>query len=127
MNDTVIVCRLMDNNGKMNLAKYSLNSWLKIFFPPDIAATLSNSLKNPAASSCADEKLLRVLKNYDPVKDGHFMVEQLPPNSMFFIKGGRLFKKGDKIRKRFKCQEVATGKWFLFSPVYEVEVAGDGE
>jgi hypothetical protein len=99
----------------------------KNIFPPDIAATLSNSLKNPAASSCADEKLLRVLKNYDPVKDGHFMVEQLPADSLFFIRGGRLFKKGEKIRKRFKCLEVATGKWFLFSPVYEVVVAGDGQ
>jgi hypothetical protein len=55
------------------------------------------------------------------------MVEQLPADSLFFIRGGRLFKKGEKIRKRFKCLEVATGKWFLFSPVYEVVVAGDGQ
>ena len=90
-----------------------------------IAVTLSKSLKNPAASSCADEKLLRVLKNYDPVKEGHFLLEQLPPNSFFVIRGGRMFKKGEKIRKRYKCQEVHTGKWFLFSPVYEVVVAGE--
>ena len=89
-------------------------------FPADIAATLTRSLRNPAASSCADEKLLRVLKNYDPVKEGHFLLEQLPPGSLFEIKGKRIFRKGDKIRKRFKCQEVATGKWYLFSPVYEV-------
>ena len=30
-------------------------------------------------------------------------------------------KKGGKIKKRFKCTEVATGKVYLFSPVYEVE------
>ena len=89
-------------------------------FPPDIAATLSRSLQNPAASSCADEKLLRVLKKYDPVKEGHFLLEQLPEGSLFEIKGKRIFKKGEKIRKRFKCQEISTGKWYLFSPVYEV-------
>ena len=92
----------------------------KNIFPADIAATLSRSLHNPAASSCADEKLLRVLKNYDPAKEGHLMVEQLPDESLFFIKGDRVFKKGEKIRKRYKCMELSTGKWFLFSPVYEV-------
>lgn len=89
-------------------------------FPADIAATLSRSLQNPAASSCADEKLLRVLKKYDPVKEGHFLLEQLPEGSLFEIKGKRIFRKGEKIRKRFKCQEILTGKWYLFSPVYEV-------
>ena len=32
------------------------------------------------------------------------------------------FKKNQKIKKRFKCTEVATGKMYLFSPVYEVEL-----
>lgn len=94
-------------------------------FPGDIADTLSRSLQNPAASSCADEKLLRVLKNYDPVKEGSFLLEQLPENSLFEIKGKRIFRKGEKIRKRFKCKEMSTGKWYLFSPVYEVTQVKD--
>jgi SprT protein len=89
-------------------------------FPADIAATLSRSLQNPAASSCSDEKLLRVLKNYDPVIEGHYLLEELPEGSLFEIKGRRIFRKGEKIRKRFKCQELSNGKWYLFSPVYEV-------
>ena len=93
----------------------------KKFFPADVEASLSKTLKNPAASSCADENLLRVLKNYDKKKDGHFFVEQLPAGALFKIKGDRVFKKGEKIRKRFKCQEVSTGKWYLFSGVYEAE------
>ena len=94
----------------------------KEIFPEDIANTLSRSLHNPAASSCADDKLLRVLKKYDPEKDGHVMVEQLAPGSLFKIKGERIFRQGHKIRKRFKCLEIATNKWYLFSGVYEVEV-----
>ena len=97
----------------------------KDLFPDDIANTLSRSLHNPAASSCSDENLLRVLKNYDPVKEGHLMVEQLPAHSFFKIKGNRIFKKGEKIRKRYKCLEVATSKWYLFSGVYEVEVVSE--
>ncbi len=90
-------------------------------FPEDIAATLTRSLQNPAASSCADEKLLRVLKKYDPVKEGFFLLEQLPEAALFEIKGNRIFRKGEKIRKRIKCLELATNKWYLFSPVYEVK------
>ena len=93
----------------------------KKIFPPDVETTLMQTLRNPAASSCGDEKLLRVLKKYDPVKEGHCFVEQLAPGDHFKIKGNRVFKKGEKIRTRHKCREVATGKWYLFSGVYEVE------
>ncbi len=90
-------------------------------FPADIEYELLQSLHNPAASSCAEEGLLRVLRNYDENNGGLQLVEQLAPGSLFRIKDGRVFKKGEKLRKRFKCTEVATGKVYLFSPVYEVK------
>ncbi|MEO6583126.1 MAG: SprT-like domain-containing protein [Ferruginibacter sp.] len=92
----------------------------KNIFPGDIEKTLLKSIKNPAASSCGDENLLRVLKNYNAVQFGILMVEQLEPGALFSINGDRVFKKGQKMRTRYKCQEVVTGKWFLFSSVYEV-------
>lgn len=92
----------------------------KNIFPVDVGATLMSSLKNPAASSCANEKLLRVLKKYDPLKEGVVLLETLAASQLFKIKGERIFEKGEKIRKRYKCKEVSTGKWYLFSPVYEV-------
>ena len=91
-------------------------------FPADIEKELKISLQNPAASSCAEEGLLRVLRNYDDKKPNHHLLEELPAGILFRIRGGRVFKKGEKIRKRFKCLEVATGKLYLFSPVYEVEI-----
>jgi SprT protein len=98
---------------------------LKIFvekniFPTDVQQTLLRSLNNPAASSCGDEKLLRVLKKYDERKEGIYFVEQILEGEKFKIKGNRIFQRGEKIRKRFKCKELATGKWYLFSPVSEV-------
>lgn len=89
-------------------------------FPIDIEKALQKSIKNPAASSCGDEKLLRVLKKYDILKEGIILLEQLQNGTAFKIKGNRIFVKGEKIRKRFKCQEIATKKWYLFSPMYEV-------
>jgi len=43
-------------------------------------------------------------------------------NGLFKIDDGKIFRKGEKQRKRFKCEEVRTGKIYLFSPVYEVEL-----
>ncbi len=94
----------------------------KKIFPTDIEKTLLRSIENPAASSCGDVKLLRVLKNYDKPVEGVVLVEQVADNGLFAIKGERVFKKGPKMRTRYKCQEVATGKWFLFSGLYEVKL-----
>lgn len=107
---------------KNEFSKVLAQFLLKKIFPPDIHKTLLKTLQNPAASSCADESLLRVLKNYDAKKEGVYLVEALPEGAVFKIKGGRIFRKVEKVRKRFKCMEVATGKVYLFSPVYEVEL-----
>ena len=98
---------------------------LKRIFPADIQQTLYRSLQNPAASSCADTALLRVLHQYDVKKEGAILVEALPLGARFTIKGGRIFKKAERVRKRFKCLEEATGKIYLFSPVYEVQIVNN--
>ena len=105
---------------KQNFGNLLLNFVGKNIFPDDVEKALQLSIKNPAASSCGDEKLLRVLKQYDAPKEGVIFIEQLAEGAIFKIKGNRLFIKGEKIRKRFKCKEIATGKWYLFSPIYEV-------
>jgi hypothetical protein len=91
-------------------------------FPTDIESELRLSLKNPAASSCAEDGLLRVLRKYDAKESHYRLVEELLPDALFRIKDGRVFRRGEKLRKRFKCKEVQTGKIYLFSPVYEVEI-----
>ncbi|MBK5272560.1 MAG: SprT-like domain-containing protein [Bacteroidia bacterium] len=91
-------------------------------FPEIIEKELILSLKNPAASSCAEDGLLRVLRKYDAKETKNRLIEELLINSLFRIHDGRIFQKGEKLRKRFKCREVKTGKVYLFSPVYEVEI-----
>lgn len=95
----------------------------KKIFPGNIEKALYNSLQNPAASSCGDEVLLRALREYDANKEGYIFVEQLAEGNYFLLPGDRLFQRGEKLRKRFKCQEIETGKWYLFSSVYEVRPA----
>jgi SprT protein len=91
-------------------------------FPSDIEKELLSSLKNPAATSCAEDGIIRVLRKYDDVKSHNRLVEEIPANNLFRCNDGRVFKKGEKSRKRFKCVEVKTGRVYLFSPVYEVEI-----
>lgn len=93
---------------------------IKKIFPPDIEDELRRTLKNPAASSCAEKELLRILKRYDIGNSHLLLLEQLKQNDLFKIKSGRVFQKGNKVRTRFLCKEVATKKMFLFSPVSEV-------
>ena len=91
-------------------------------FPADIEKELSISLKNPAASSCAEDDLIRVLRKYDSNTNGYRLVEEIPLNSLFKLDDGKIFRKGEKQRKRFRCEDMKTGKVYLFSPVFEVEL-----
>ena len=90
-------------------------------FPDDIKRSLLDSLHDPAASSCSDENLLRVLKRYDEKETHLVFVEQIPEGSLFKTHDGKVFRKGEKIRKRYRCEEIKTKKIYLFSPIYEAE------
>ncbi|MDO9374681.1 MAG: SprT-like domain-containing protein [Ferruginibacter sp.] len=107
---------------KNEFSKVLAQFLLKKIFPADINKALLQTLQNPAASSCADTSLLRALHKYDHKDEGVQLIEALPQGAVFSIKGGRQFRKEEKVRKRFKCVEIATGKVYLFSPVYEVSV-----
>lgn len=94
-------------------------------FPNDILIAISSYMNNPAASSCTDLTLYRALKKYDiknPTEDST-VVEDLPLDTIFMLKNGRKFKKMEKVRKRYKCLEIATNKIYLFHPIAEVFVS----
>lgn len=88
-------------------------------FPPDVNQSIVAYLGNPAASSCTDLRLARALKKYDN-KDETVHVEQLPIDTIFSLKDGRRFKKGERIRKRFRCLCLDNNKIYLFNPLAEV-------
>lgn len=94
----------------------------KDIFPGDVKQAIVNYLDNPAASSCSDLNLYRSLRKYDAPKEDVQTVEKLPINSIFRLKDGRVFSKGEKLRKRYKCIEISSKRIYLFSAVAEVEV-----
>jgi SprT protein len=88
-------------------------------FPPEIHHIIINYLNNPAASSCTDLTLARALKKYD-THLSTIRIEELPLNTIFTLKDGRKFKKGDQIRKRYRCECLDNGNIYLFNPLAEV-------
>ncbi len=88
-------------------------------FPPDVLNALNSYMVDPAASSCTDENLLRILKKFDKKKEFIFL-EELPANAVFKTYTDRYFIKGEKLRKRFRCKELHTRRFYLFNPLAEV-------
>lgn len=90
-------------------------------FPLEVFAALRRYMSNPAASSCTDQHLLKTLKLHDE-QNGQVFLEYLPQNTVFLYNGTRVFQKGEKIRKRFRCREISTGAIYLFNALAEVEI-----
>ena len=90
-------------------------------FPPDLKKVIADYLQNPAASSCSDLNLFKALHQHNATNQPVFTVEQLAINSLFEFKAGRVFKKLERIRKRYKCIEMKTGMIYLFSPIAEIK------
>jgi hypothetical protein len=107
---------------KNNFKKMMQPFFEKNVFPQDVHQAINRYLDNPAASSCSDLNLYRSLRKYDAPKESAITVEKLPIKALFKLKDGRVFRKEEKLRKRFKCTEVSTRRVYLFSPVAEVEL-----
>ena len=104
-----------------NSFKSLIQPFLKLnIFPTEVVVAINNYMNNPAASSCTDLNLFRILKKYDTNPNTVIHVEQLPVQSIFQLKNGRTFQKMEKLRKRYKCLELSTQKIYLFHPIAEV-------
>lgn len=90
-------------------------------FPNQLLPLLARHFKNPKASSDTDATLSLALKQFDPVNDKNYIFE-IPYGSIFRIHNGKIFKKIAIRLKRFECQEVSSGRIYLFNPNAEVEL-----
>jgi hypothetical protein len=82
---------------------------------------LARHFKSPKASSDTDAMMSVALKSYDPETDKSYIFE-LQQGSIFLGPSGKKFQKGNKLRKRYRCVEIVSGKVYLFQPNAQVEV-----
>ncbi|MEN8817605.1 MAG: SprT-like domain-containing protein [Nonlabens sp.] len=90
-------------------------------FPNDLLPVLARHFKNPKASSDTDAMMSIALKSYDLETDKSYIFE-LPQQTLFVGPSGRKFQKGEKLRKRYQCVEISTGKVYLFQPNAQVTI-----
>jgi len=89
-------------------------------FPEQLLPLIANHFKNPRASSDTDARLSIALKKYD-ISTNKYYIFELEMGSLFSLDDGRVFKKGKKLRKRYLCKEVASGREYVFQPNAQVE------
>jgi len=87
--------------------------------PDDILQPFTAYLKNPSASSTAYAPLAYALRRYDDAS-GKTLVSDLPDEALFALPDGRVFRRGVKLRKRYRCVCLNNKRIYLFSPLAEI-------
>jgi hypothetical protein len=90
-------------------------------FPEKLLPLIANHFKNPRASSDTDAKLSVALKAYDKPTNKSYIFE-IPAGTHFSLPNGKIFIKQHKLRKRYMCKELSTGRQYVFQPNAQVEV-----
>ena len=92
----------------------------KKIFPADVEKALVDYLKNPAASTCSDQRLYKALYRYDERKPNHKLVDEIEPGQWFECED-RIFEKLEQMRTRSRCRCINDGKMYLFQGIMEVK------
>lgn len=87
-------------------------------FPADVLERLKVHMVNPKSATVRDLDLVRVLKKYDEGEVA-ILLEDLHSGAEFLL-NNRKFRKGEKLRKRYRCEQIGTGKIYLVSAIAEV-------
>lgn len=92
-------------------------------FPRRLEKVIWESLMDAKASTCSDPNLYRALKAYDKRPEHLRYVEEIPEKAMFYTPDGKKFQMIGKMRTRYRCKEVKTGKLYNFHAMVEVTEA----
>ena len=88
-------------------------------FPTEVLHHIKSYFETPRSSSRANEHLVFALKQYD-APDNSVFIESLAIDSVFLLPAGRKFRKGEKLRKRYRCLCLDNKRIYLFSPLARV-------
>lgn len=87
-------------------------------YPKEILSYLAKYLQNPKASTDSDVKLSLALRG-NVAETGKNFIFDITYGSLFFFKG-TLYKRGNKRRTRYECQNMSNKKVYLFNQNVEV-------
>jgi hypothetical protein len=122
----------VNQNSKKRIRPHGIE-WKKIFqsmmlpflnniiFPDEILSRLAHYLKNPSATTDSDIDLVISLSKYDLKENDNMFLFDISNEDLFQHNEKKIYKKIGKLRKRYICEEIATSKKYLFSPVARVK------
>lgn len=103
-----------------HIYKAQLEQFLgKDIFPAELEKIIGKHLSNIKASSHSDLELTRAFQKYDAHPT--LRLEDLQQGDIFVFQQSRKFKVLEKVRKRYKCQEIANKKIYLFNALTPVK------
>jgi len=106
---------------KMEFKKLMLPILNNEIFPKDLVLAINGYMNNPAASSCSDINLMRVLAKYDKRDDQWKLLEEIALHTPFRIRSGRAFVKGELLSKNFCCTCLKSKHKYVINPLTEVQ------
>jgi SprT protein len=90
-------------------------------FPSEIEFELTKSIiGNVYASSSSEKDLQKALSIHNTHEETGVLLEELSENSKFKFHNDKVFRKGQKIRTRYKCFCITNERWYYVSPIARV-------
>ena len=77
----------------------------------------SNNVK---ATFASNPVLWKILKSYDEKMSSEITIEDIPFNAYFKATNGKLFKKEEKLRTRYRCLCIDNKRRYLFHPMASI-------
>lgn len=95
----------------------------KGYFHPNLREALTDYSFRVKASGLGSAELQRQLRLFDPepLSDTpEVFLEEVPYRSLFVASNGRMFRKEDQLRKRYRCLCLRNKRTYLFHPMARV-------
>ncbi|MFW6352633.1 MAG: hypothetical protein ACOC2E_09610, partial [Bacteroidota bacterium] len=90
-------------------------------FPENLQPLVAQYALNVTASFASYPQLWKALSESETKKPGMYTVEDLEENTIFVASNGRIFKKGNKLRTRYRCFCLNNKREYLFHPLAMVK------
>lgn len=97
------------------------------YFHPTLKETMLIYSWEVKASGIGSEKIMKALQVFDNDDGSTVWLEDLPEQSHFLTRTGRLFRKEEQLRKRYKCYCVDNERTYLFHPMAKVHTVADNK
>jgi hypothetical protein len=92
-------------------------------FSPDFEDIIQNFIKGKLSYRSFNQQFDKRIHENDH-SNTMLLLSEIPFNSSFSIHNGRTFVKMEKLRTRYRCREVKTGRLYLISGLAKVQPEG---